>query len=224
MALFRRSPDRLRARRLKDAPEGPVRDYLSVPLPDLGTSLEDLPLLAIDLETTGLEPETDHIISIGYLPVDGRRITLGGAAEIIVRTEDVGESATIHGITDDEVAEGIPLAEALNATLRAMQGRVLLAHNTHIEEKFLQAACRNAFGYEPEFAVVDTLALGHDFLMSGDEDIPRGRLRLSSLREQFGLPRYKAHNALTDALACAEVYLALTEELGRGSFRQIALR
>ena len=32
-------------------------------------------------------------------------------------------------------------------------------------------------------------------------------------RGQYGLPRYAAHAALTDALACAELYLAQVAEL-----------
>lgn len=41
---------------------------------------------------------------------------------------------------------------------------------------------------------------------------PRGEdLRLPRVRERYNLPRYTSHNALSDALACAEAYLAITE-------------
>ena len=40
---------------------------------------------------------------------------------------------------------------------------------------------------------------------------PRGEdLRLARVRQRYGLPAYRNHNALTDAVACAELYLALT--------------
>jgi len=45
------------------------------------------------------------------------------------------------------------------------------------------------------------------------EDLPPGALRLSTARAHVGLPRYAAHEALTDALACAELYLAQRAEL-----------
>lgn len=40
---------------------------------------------------------------------------------------------------------------------------------------------------------------------------PRGEdLRLPRVRQRYNLPTYANHNALTDAVACAELYLALT--------------
>lgn len=228
MAIFRRTHNRLRAHRLARTPPGPVRDYLAEPFPALGTLLDELPLLAIDLETTGLDPTTDRILSIGFIPVDGRGIPVAAGRELIVAPRTaagVGDSATVHGLTDDRVAAGMALTNALTETLRALAGRVLLAHHASIEIGFLDHACGKAFpGSRPAFAAVDTLALGSDLLMVGDDDIPQGRLRLSSLRAQFGLPRYRAHRALTDALACAELYLALTAEMGQKTLGQIILK
>ncbi len=39
--------------------------------------------------------------------------------------------------------------------------------------------------------------------------VPRGEdLRLARVRERYDLPRYGSHNALSDALACGELFLA----------------
>ncbi|NLE99208.1 MAG: DNA polymerase III subunit epsilon [Propionibacterium sp.] len=227
MSIFRKRHNRLRTDYLSRAPEGPVHDYLAEPFPALDTPLRELPMLAVDLETTGLDPAVDRIVSIGFIPVDGHSIPIAGGRELLVRpktVEGVGHSATVHGLTDDQVAAGLPLTEALTQTLAALRGRVLLAHHAAIEIRFLSRACQNVFGAKPLFAAVDTLALGSDFLMQGDDDIPRGRLRLSALRAQFGLPRYRAHLALTDALACAELYLALTAEMGQRTLKQVIVR
>ena len=40
-----------------------------------------------------------------------------------------------------------------------------------------------------------------------------GALRLWAARKRRGLPVYRAHEALSDALACAELYLAQRAEL-----------
>lgn len=221
MGLFRKTPDQRRRRALRDAAPGPVRDLLAVEFPDHRTALADARLLAIDLETTGLDPAADRLLSIGFVPVDGVTITLAGARHFVVRGADVGDSATIHGITDDALAAGVPRREALTATLEGLQGRVLLAHHARIEVDFLRAACLEEFGAAPEFEVADTLWLGQEYLERSIEAIPRGHLRLHSLRERFGLPRYQAHDALVDALACAELYLALTQELGVSRLQQV---
>ncbi len=221
MGWLRKTPDEVRAASFRDAPAGPVSEYLGVPFPSLRSRLDEVPLLALDLETTGLDPSGDRILSIGFVPVDGREIRLGGACHLLVRSElEVGQSATIHGITDDALSTGVPLREALVRTLEALRGRALLAHYARVETEFLAAACRAEFGAEPVFTVVDTLWLGQEWLEHSLDAIPRGHLRLWSLRDRFRLPRYKAHNALTDALSCAELYLALTDELGLGTLKQ----
>ena len=38
-------------------------------------------------------------------------------------------------------------------------------------------------------------------------------LRLWTARERYGLPSYRAHECLIDAIACAELYLAQVAEM-----------
>lgn len=201
---------RRRERARRAAPEGSaLARFLDVPAPDRTTPLEDLPLLALDLETTGLNARTDRILSVGFVPLDGDEIRLGGARQLLVRGEgEVGQSATVHGLTDDVLAEGLPLEDVLAEVFDALAGRVLLAHYAVIEEEFLTAACRRVFGAPLTVPIVDTLELQRR-LASGPYDHPRaGTLRLGQARAHHGLPTYRAHTALTDALACAELYLA----------------
>lgn len=216
---LRRSVDQHRRKALTCAPAGPLRDYLSVPLPLPTTGVDDLPLLALDLETTGLDPRRDEILSIGFVPVDGDTIHLSGARRIMIKTtHEVGDSATIHGITDDDAARaGIHLDEALAITLAALQGRVLLAHYAPMEQGFLSRACQQVFGTPLVLTCVDTMHVQYRLMTAGlADEPPRDALRLWRARSRYGLPTYKAHDALTDALACAELYLALVNEPGAG--------
>ena len=186
---------------------------LSSPAPD--TPVESLPLLAVDVETTGLDRKKDRLLSIGWVPLDGRVIDLSGAREVILRdTVDhdagVGESATLHGLTDDTVAAGIPAGEALGELIEVIRGRALLAHFAVMETGFLDAVCRRELGMRFEVPVVDTLDLERRH-MERMGTYPRGEdLRLPRVRERYGLPTYRSHRAVTDALACAELYLAIT--------------
>lgn len=206
------------------APDGSLRRYLETPPPEPATPLDELPLLAVDVETTGLDPRRDRIVSLGYVPVDGDRVVLGGARSMLLRPPGVpgeggvGQSAVLHGITDDAVADGVPCEEALDSLFDALSGRVLLAHYTRIETGFLADVCDRIHGVRPPFTVVDTLELHHRLLrgrigMGFTGDPTPGELRLWAARERYGLPRYRAHDALTDALACAELYRAQVGEL-----------
>ncbi len=213
-----RGSDRKRARLADRAPAGPVRDYLHTPVPGPRTDASELRLLALDLETTGLDPRTDHILSVGFLPVDGLSIDLSGARQLLCRADaEVGQSAAVHGITDDALAAGISLRELVEQVAAALTGRVLLAHHAAIETEFLSAACERTFGVRLPVEVVDTMELQSRVLGShGGEDLPPGALRLATARAHLGLPRYSAHEALTDALACAELYLAQVARLSGG--------
>ena len=218
MNPFRRSAEQRRQRALRTAAPGPLRDYLAVIPPGPETPLDDLALLAVDIETTGLDPRRDRVLSIGWLPVDGGRVRLGGAGRVVVRdaggAAGVGQSATVHGLTDDRLAGGVPLEDAVARLLEALTGRVLLAHFARIETEFLSAACERSWGARMPCVVVDTFELERRVVAGGwGAEAAAGTLRLWTARERRGLPVYPAHEALTDALACAELYLAQRAEL-----------
>lgn len=213
-------------RLLAAIPDGALRRYALSEKPRPNTALDQARLLAVDVETTGLDPRSDQLLSIGFVPVDGGVIELAGAGRVLVRpTGEVGESAVIHRLTDDALAAALPLPEALEVVFTALQGRLLLAHHARIETGFLGMACQRLYGARPRFGVVDTLRLQHRLLSQGfDDEPPQGSLRLWNARSQYGLPRYAAHDALTDALACAELYLAQVAELQAFSSRPLTLK
>jgi DNA polymerase-3 subunit epsilon len=210
-----RQAERQRVGLLAAAPPGSMRDYLGVPFPDCSVPGGQLRLLAVDLETTGLDPARDEILSIGFVPVDGPSIVLSGARQMVVRgAAEVGQSAAIHGLTDDAVAAGEALSDALAAVLDALAGRVLLAHHAALDRDFLSAACLRSFGTPLACLSVDTMALEQRLVAGGwRHEQPEESVRLAAARDRRGLPRYRAHDALTDALACAELYLAQTAAL-----------
>ena len=211
-----RTPDRVRARALRALGPGdsPLHGYLAAPWPAPDTDIRDVPLLAVDLETTGLHPRRDHVLAVGLLPIDGLRIDLSRAQRFVVNAGvAVGQSATIHGLTDDDIAAGDPLDDVLPAVLEQLRGRVLLAHYTDIEERFLSAACERVYGARMPVARIDTLELHRRLIVGwGEAPVPLA-LRLWSARKRYGLPVYKAHDALCDALACAELFLAQVAEM-----------
>ncbi len=203
-----------RLRALRSARPGPLRDYLQAPFPDEGTEVGDLPLLAVDLETTGLHPKRDRLLSIGFVPIDGLSIDLAGARRFVVQSPvGVGQSAAIHGLTDDTVAAGTPIEEALPEVLEALRGRVLLAHYTDIEERFLSAACERVYGSRMPVTRIDTLEVHRRIIVGWGEAPMRLSLRLWAARERYGLPSYRAHECLIDAIACGELFLAQVAEL-----------
>lgn len=208
-----------RRRRLVDrvAP-GVLREYLGHPFPRGDTPWREVEYLALDLETTGLDPARERILSVGFVPVRGGGIILREGRRLLVRPERPVPRATavIHGILDDQASQGVSEAEMLERVLPALAGRVLVGHYVRMERAFLEAACRRVFGYPLPFLAVDTLVLAQRTQRRRHQVVQRGALRLAALREAHQLPRYKAHDALWDAIAAGELFLAQVAQWGGG--------
>lgn len=213
---------RRRLQRMLDP--GPLREFYAVPFPPPRLDYRQVPMLAIDLETTGLDPRKDQILSLGWVGLTGDRIQLGEARHRLVRVhgEIPAESAVIHQITDDQAAAGGHLPSALAELLQALAGRVMIAHHARVEQRFLSAACRRLFGVGLLVPTIDTQALARRTLERRHVPYKGSDLRLHALGERYNLPRYGAHNALSDALAAAELFLAQAAH-GDGG-RGVALR
>lgn len=213
--FWRKSLNDKRAAAARTAPAGPLRTFLEVPFVDPKEDWRAGRYLAIDLELTGLDPKQDKILSFGYVPIDGPSISLGGAEQLLVIPKvEVGQSATIHGLTDDHLATGMPIAEAMPYVLRALAGRTIVAHHAAIEVGFISRACERVYGHPIVVPAIDTMKLQRRVLrLSPGEDPKHGALRLQACRDHYGLPRYKAHEALTDALAAGELFLAQAVDL-----------
>jgi DNA polymerase-3 subunit epsilon len=208
-----------RRRLLRDAAPGPLRDYLATPFPDGGADFRGVEFVSLDLETTGLDPARDDILSIGLVAIRAGRIPLDTAAHYLISPRGAipEHSATIHQITDDRAAQGQPLAEVLPVVLSRLAGRVLLGHHVKVERGFLGAACKRLYGTSVIFPVADTEALIRRWLERRNQPFAGRDLRLHALRKRYGLPRYKAHNALTDALATAELFCAFVAKRNLGA-------
>ncbi|MBN9644622.1 exonuclease domain-containing protein [Corynebacterium mendelii] len=211
--------------RTKKKATGALADFYTATFPDGHTPLDQLKLLAVDVETTGLEPGTHRLLSIGWVPVNATSIDLSGAGHVIVKGSEgaasVGHSATVHGLTDDAVAAGTDPAEAVAMVLEALKGRAMLTHYAPMEQGFLGQACKTHFGADLIVPIVDTFACERRH-MEKMATYPRGEdLRLARVRSRYNLPAYSNHNALTDAIACAELYLALATNVRGGTLKSM---
>ncbi|MEQ8967663.1 MAG: exonuclease domain-containing protein [Azospirillaceae bacterium] len=194
----------------------PLRDVHRADLPSAATRWTEVEFLALDLETTGLDPARDAILSIGWVPLSGGAIRLAGAGyRLVAADRPVGEnSAALHGILDRHLADAPSLPAVLPELLEALTGRVAIAHHAPMEQRFLGAACRRHYGCPLAVPFIDTLALERRSFARRGRVPGDGDLRLPAARARRGLPRYRLHHALGDALACAELFLAQATAIG----------
>lgn len=172
--------------------------------------LANTPLIAVDLELTGLDRRKDQIVAIGWTLVDEGRIQFGSNRHVLISTgRSVGSSAEIHELLDSEVAGGAPIEQGLQALFEAATGRVWVFHHALLDLGFLKEACKGWAGLAPSFVVLDTMQIEHRRRTRREVPVMQGDMQLGKLRSEYGLPRYGAHNALNDAFATAELTLAI---------------
>jgi DNA polymerase-3 subunit epsilon len=108
--------------------------------------------------------------------------------------------------------------------MRLSGGAALLLHHASFDLAFLRRAFRQHERHWPRPPVVDTRELVSKFEERQRRLVPYSvqmTRSLSELVEFFNLPPYTAHHALGDALATAELFLALRARLELRSFRQV---
>jgi DNA polymerase-3 subunit epsilon len=171
--------------------------------------------VVIDLETTGLDPRHDHIVSYGAVPVsDGRVKTAESIYGLVHVPRDVpGSSIKFHGIRTQDLHGAPPLADCVSALDDLIGAHPVVAHCAWIERSFLRKAFRRS--YLP-FAspIIDTAVLAHYVL---DLDVAPDRVvALEFAATALGLPVHSPHHALGDAVTTASVFIALAGRLERG--------
>lgn len=198
----------------KSAAQTPLACFYTDPPINQNQCVADAELLALDFETSGLNPQSDRLLSMGWVLISRGRIRMASAGHCIIRSDhhSVGQSATVHGLLDADLEQGISLPEALNSLLAMLRGRMLVVHYSPIEAGFLQKACQMIHGVPLPLQIIDTLAI--EAQRRAHIHDSQGALRLHACRERYGLPRYRAHNAAIDALACAELLLAQVAHIG----------
>ncbi|WP_028108343.1 3'-5' exonuclease [Ferrimonas futtsuensis] len=181
------------------------------------TPLSEVPFVALDFETTGLNPERDAIVSAGWVPFDLNRVYCRRAGHFLVQPEHPlnDESVVIHGITHSDVDEAPDFTKVIAPLLEALGGAIPVVHFKQIERPFLDQALKSRLGEGVQFPLVDTMELEQSILqhqMGSRWNRLVGKkapsVRLGACRQRYGLPAYQPHHALTDAIATAELFQA----------------
>jgi len=200
-----------------------IARLLATPLPGASSSFVDTEFLCVDIETTGGDARTAEMLSIGWVVIRGARVEMESAETCIVRPPgEVGHSATVHGLTDTLCEAGEDVRAVLQRLLDVVAGRVLVVHYAGLDKALLDRLCRRHFGAPLLVPVVDTLALERRVRSRRHHLDEAQSLKLSALRRAYNLPHYSQHDALADAIATAELLLAMAA--ARGTPASVRLR
>jgi DNA polymerase III epsilon subunit family exonuclease len=168
------------------------------------TLIEHAEIVVFDLETTGLSARRDRICEIGAARV--RALEVADTFETLVRP-GVALPPTIARLTGlrDADLRGAPRPEhAIRGFLAFAGDAALGAHNARFDVGFVDCAVERLTGRRVAAPVIDTVWLARRLLHRRSE-----RFSLRQLAHFFGTSTDPCHRALPDALATAEILVAL---------------
>jgi len=168
------------------------------------TLIEDAEIVVFDLETTGLSARRDRICEIGAVRV--RALEVADTFETLVQP-GVALSPTITRLTGLQDAElrCAPRPELAIRRFLAFTGDAPLgAHNARFDVGFVDCAIERLTGRRIAAPVIDTVWLARRLLHRRSE-----RFSLRQLSHFFGTSCEPCHRALPDAVATAEILVAL---------------
>lgn len=160
--------------------------------------LQDRTFVALDLETTGLNPQRDAIIEVGAVKFQGLEV-IGTFQSLVNPYRDLPDFIQrLTGISQKNV-DGAPSFAGVAGELRDFLGSFpLVGHNLSFDLNFL-----SAHGLQLTNEVYDTMDLASVLLPSFTS------YSLARLAAEVGADHSRAHRALEDARATHGVFLSL---------------
>jgi DNA polymerase-3 subunit epsilon len=164
----------------------------------------------VDLETTGMRTSWhDRVLEIAVVRLDESGRTIDEWCTLVNPDRDLGPQE-IHGITAAEARRAPRFADLAGQVAERLAGHTVVAHNLIFDAGFLTAEFAE-LGYqvpvEPGRGLCTMRLAGH-FL-------PTAARSLQACRSAAGLGRHRAHSALHDARAAAELFAFYLRQAGR---------
>lgn len=162
--------------------------------------------IALDLETTGLNPSSDRIIEIGAIKVENHKIVDTFSTFVDPQMQVPLKIQQLTGITTAMASSGMSGEAAIQELVAFCQDEPLLGHNIMFDFSFVKHKAVN-MGLDFERSGLDTLAIARKTLRNLESR------RLGALCSYYEIDCTNFHRASDDALATHMLYQKL-----RGDF------
>lgn len=180
--------------------------------------------LALDLETSGVRHNEDRIVTACAAIVDGTTVSYQREWLIAVDIDIPAEATEIHGITTEHArAHGRPASVVLPEIVKAIRyalsnGIPIVAYNATFDLTFVDREARRWMERtlpdacaQPIAPVIDPLVIWREM-----DRYRRGTRTLVDACAEFGIDLGdKAHDATADAIAAAQVAMAMASKFPR---------
>ncbi len=166
--------------------------------------------VVFDVETTGLDPNGDRIIEMGFARFE-RGVLVGSYGTLVYPGMEIPQEATdIHGISTADVASAPGFAGTLHRAAQLCHNAWPVAYNADFDRGFWFAELQRAGLHapwligQPEHGWVDPLVWVRN-------EHGWGGNKLVAVAERYGVPIENAHRATDDAVAAGKILLTLRD-------------
>ena len=174
---------------------------MAVPACEAGIIVPMPSIVALDIETTGLDPYSDAIIEIGAVRFNGHRVEAEWSTLINPRRPIPPFVIQLTGINNEMVRNAPTLASVLHDLVDFVGDAPVLGHNVRFDLSFLQ---RQNILLDNE--VLDTYEMAAVLLPTAS------RYNLGALGKSLGILLPASHRALDDARVTHHLFLHLYEK------------
>lgn len=195
--------------------------WQALPMPDLGRPMDDVRWVVVDVESSGLNPHRDRLLSIGAVAVRSGRILYDDCFNVFLKQERPSETDNIlvHGIGGSRQTSGVAGDEGLLSFLEYVGKSPLVAFHAAFDRVLIARAMDRTLRVRLPNRWLDLAELAPALF-----DDAGGLHTLDDWMERFRIRNPARHDAVADALATAELLLiALAAARGRRLSRSDAL-
>ncbi len=187
--------------------------YRKLPVPDLGQPLHAHRYVVVDVETSGLNPSKDSLISIGALAIRDGLIRFDQSFEVVLRQEAPSDHGNIliHGIGGTTQVSGKRPAEGLIDFLNFAGKGPLIGFHADFDRVVIARAVRKVLGLDLANIWLDVAVLAPTLF---GERAPSAH-SLDEWMRVFGISNYARHDAVADALATAQLFQIVLAQAAR---------
>ncbi|NPA73256.1 MAG: 3'-5' exonuclease [Epsilonproteobacteria bacterium] len=167
-------------------------------------------VVAVDIESTGLNYKKDEILSIGAVKIKGNKILINESFEIFCKPKKKisEESIKIHHIRPCDIQNGIDIQEAILKLLDFIEGRAILGYYIKFDYEMISKYAKSLIGCKLPNKTIELSSMyykrkkkssAYDFI----------DLKFDTILKELDLPKLGKHDALNDAIMSAMMYLKL---------------
>lgn len=168
---------------------------------------QEMTLVGLDTETTGLDVNEDRVFEVGLVTFEAGQEVERFAPLLNPGRPLSPEASAKTGVRDDELADQPRLADVVDDLLTRLEGRVVVGYNVlGFDIPILTAEMRRLDRTLPDTPIIDVLVLARGLVRTG-------RHTLSDMVRHFGITMDAAHRATADADAVVRLLYAMAPNL-----------